>query len=131
MGAWGTKDDVPKLVKLLDQLDSLIRMAAIEALGKIKDPASAEALAPLLANQSDQHNAARALEALGEIAEPAVIKMLHHADKQVRYHACKTLGKVGGKRSVAAIKKQLRAERDNFARLGAEGALRDLQKRGF
>lgn len=131
MGAWGTKDDIPKLVKLLDQLDSLIRMAAIEALGQIKAPASAEALAPLLANQSDQHNAMRALEALCEIAEPAVIKMLNHADKQVRYHACKTLGKIGGKRSVAAIKKQLRAERDSFARLGAEGALRDLQKRGF
>jgi HEAT repeat protein len=131
MGAWGTKETVPVLVKLLDQLDSRGRRAAIEVLGRIRDKSSADALAPLLANQSDQHNAARALVELGPIAEPAVIKMLPHSDKRVRFHACQTLGKIGGKASVAALKKLLLREQDGFAKLGAEGALRELGKRGL
>jgi hypothetical protein len=131
MGAWGTKETVPVLVKLLDQFDSGVRRATIEALGKIKDASAAEALAPLLANQSDQHEAARALEALGEIAEPAVLPMLTHADRQVRFNVCRLLGKIGGKDSVAAIKKLLLREQDGLAKLGAEGALRELGKKGL
>lgn len=131
MGAWGVKDTVPQLVSFLDRFDQGLRRAAIDGLGKIKDDSAAAALAPLLANQSDQHNAARALEAIGEIAEPAVIPMLTHGDQHVRFEACKLLGKIGGKDSVAAIKKLLLREQDGLVKLGAEGALRDLGKKGL
>ena len=131
MGAWGTKDTVPVLVKLLDQFDPGMRRAAIEALGKIKDATSAAVLAPLLANQSDQNEAARSLEAIGPLAEPAVLPLLTHADQRVRFEVCKLLGKIGGKDSVAAIKKLLLREQDGLVKLGAEGALKELGKKGL
>ncbi|HEX5442710.1 MAG TPA: trypsin-like peptidase domain-containing protein, partial [Pirellulales bacterium] len=43
MGVWGTKENVPALLSMLDQLDSGIRRATLEALGKIPDKRSAEA----------------------------------------------------------------------------------------
>lgn len=131
MGVWGVKDTVPQLVAFLDRFDPGLRRATIEALGKIKDATAAAALAPLLANQSDQHEAARALEAIGAIAEPAVIPLLTHADQHVRFEVCKLLGKIGGKDSVAAIKKLLLREQDGLVKLGGEGALRDLGKKGL
>ncbi|HUY87433.1 MAG TPA: HEAT repeat domain-containing protein [Pirellulales bacterium] len=84
-----------------------------------------------LANQSDQHDAARALEAIGEIAEPAVIPLLTRADQQVRYNACALLGKIGGAKSVATIKKLLLREQEHHVKFGAEIAMKALGKKGL
>jgi HEAT repeat protein len=130
-GAWGGKETVPVLVALLVQLDPGIRRSAIESLGQIKDTSAAEALAPLLTNSSDRHSAMQALESLGEIAEPAVLKLLTHPDKDIRFDVCRVLGKIGGRNSVAAMKNLLLRERDHRVKFGAELALRDLGQKGL
>ena len=126
MGAWGTKENVPALLKMLDQLDSSIRRTTLEALGKIPDKRAAEAVAKLLPNDADRRDAALALKAMGSVAEADVIGLLKHKDKMVRAEACHVLAEIGGKKAIAALKKMLQADKDNWSRSAAQLALRKL-----
>ncbi|HQU42098.1 MAG TPA: trypsin-like peptidase domain-containing protein [Pirellulales bacterium] len=129
MGRWGTKETVPVLLKMLEQLDSGIRHKTIEALGEIADPSAAKQVAALVPEQSDRHAAVAALKKMGHVAEPAVIDLLKHRDSQVRYQACQILEAIGGPKSVAAIKRLLQNENDGLVRLAARGALDRLAKK--
>lgn len=126
MGTWGTKDNVPALLAMLDQRDPVIRQATIASLGKIPDSRGAEKLAGLVPSNSDRHNAIRALKKMGSEAESAVIKLLKHTDKQVRSDACDILAEWGGAASTAAMQELLRAERESSPRQAAERALKKL-----
>lgn len=126
MGVWGTKDSVPALLKMLDQLDSSIRRNTMEALGKIPDKRGAEAVAKLLPNEADRRDASSSLKAMGQVAEAEVIPLLKHKDKKVRAEACQVLAEIGGKRSVAALKKMLQSDKDSWSRAAAQIALKKL-----
>ena len=126
MGVWGTKDNVPALLKMLDQLDSSIRRSTMEALGKIPDKRGAEAVAKLLPNEADRRDASSALKAMGQVAESEVIGLLKHKDKKVRAEACQVLAEIGGKRSIAALKKMLQSDKDSWSRAAAQLALKKL-----
>lgn len=126
MGVWGTKDNVPALLKMLDQLDSSIRRSTMEALGKIPDKRGAEAVAKLLPNEADRRDASSALKAMGQVAESEVIGLLKHKDKKVRAEACQVLAEIGGKKSIAALKKMLQSDKDSWSRAAAQLALKKL-----
>ncbi len=128
MGRWGTKETVAILVKMLEQLDSGIRRATIEALGQIADASAARQLADLMSEQSDRNAAANALKKMGPIAEPMVIGLLKNKDKLVRHEACQILSAMGGPKSVAALKRVLQSEQDNLVRAAARSALTRLEK---
>jgi HEAT repeat protein len=129
MGHWGTKDTVKVLVKMLDQLDSGIRHAVIDALGILGDATAAKAIADLVPDQNVRMFAVAALKKLGQTAEPPAIALLKHSDKQVRYEACNILAEVGGPKAVAALKRLLQNEKDNWPRTAAQIALKKLDKK--
>lgn len=126
MGTWGTKDNVPALLQMLDQLDSSIRRTTFEALGKIPDKRSAQAVAKLLPNEGDRGDASRSLKAMGTVAEADVIAVLKHRDKMVRAEACQILAEIGGKKSIAALRKLLTTDKDSWSRAAAQIALKKL-----
>jgi HEAT repeat protein len=105
LAVWGTKDNVPALIKLVSDSDHFVRNGAITALGKLKDERAAEALASRLPQLGDRHNAAQALRAIGSKAEMAVIPFLEHADGFTRREACSILKDIGTKESKAALEK--------------------------
>jgi len=126
MGVWGTKANVPALLKMLDQLDFGIRLVTMEALGRIPDQRSAKALAKLVLDTTSRNNAAAALKKMGLVAESAVIALLDDDDHQVRYQAYHILAEIGGKKSVAAITERLKTDGHVWSHTAAEIALRKL-----
>lgn len=58
---WGTKESIPTLIKNVDSPDTLPRIYAIEALGKLKAAAAAEPISKRLAQSSDRYKARDAL----------------------------------------------------------------------
>jgi len=128
VGVWGTKQNVPTLLKLLEGQDISLRLYTIRALGNIPDERAVKALVDLVKDASDRTHAAQALRAIGPVAEEAVIELLEHEDHQVRYEACNVLGEIGGDKSIAALTKQLDRDEHQWSRAAAEVALRKLEK---
>jgi S1-C subfamily serine protease len=126
VGHWGTKETVKMLVKLFDQVDFGIRHATIDALGMIDDATAAEAIAKLVPEQNVRTLASAALKKMGPVAEAPAVALLKHSDKQVRYEGCHILAEVGGPKAVAALKRLLRDEKDNWPRAAAQVALKKL-----
>jgi HEAT repeat protein len=128
VGHWGTKDTVQMLVKMLDQLDFGIRRATIDALAMIDDAAAAQAIAQLVPEENGRMFAVAALKKMGQVAEAPAIALLKHSDKQVRYEACNVLAEVGGPKAIAALKRMMKDEKDNWPRTAAKIALEKLEK---
>jgi predicted Zn finger-like uncharacterized protein len=100
---WGSKDNVPALVSVLDDqriTNNDLRLLAIQALGKIKDDRAAPALTVSLLNPSDRDQAANALLAIGPGAEKPVLTGLKNKDPLVRVLACRILKVIGTKDSL-------------------------------
>lgn len=125
---WGTPQNVPSLVRLLDPSENdIIRQRAIEALGSIGDPQAAEPLAERLADPADRASAIKALCDLGPAAEDAVVSMLADKDPAVYDAACKVLGEIGGSKAIAAMKRS--ATTEGRIRNSTKSALEKLQKK--
>jgi HEAT repeat protein len=92
---WGTKEQVPALLDVLDHDSPFLRAAALEALGQIKDERAAKPVAERLADFSDRSHAGRALIAMGPLAEEAVRPFLQHKDAAVRTEATRILKRIG------------------------------------
>lgn len=80
------------------------RNAAVEALGKYKTKAAAEAVAAQIFHC--RKTASDALREIGKAAEPVALSLLDDRDYWVRSEAYRILGEVGGKESLAALKKR-------------------------
>ncbi len=81
LGALRAKEAVPALTELVSSPDGYVQVAAVDALGRIGDPAAVETLVGVAtAKDSEPFTAKKALLALGRIgsprAGPAVLKML-------------------------------------------------------
>ena len=117
--------DVPGLIRALRNRDPAVQYEAVEALGKIGDPASTEALMGALTG--DQYSGIRwkAAEALGKIGAPAVphlITALKNQDEDIRWKAAVTLGEIGDTRAVGPLV-DLLGDEDRFVRSRAAYAL--------
>lgn len=102
---WGSKDEVPFLLELIDHNDHNVRQAVLVALGQWKDPRAADPVAQRLVNGQDRPWASKALKEIGPAAEKPVIEMLRHEDAGVRVEACRVLKVIGGKDGQAALVK--------------------------
>lgn len=111
LGVWGTEESVPLLIELLGENSVFVRWAAIDALGTLKDPRAAEAVAARLTEQKDARKAALALQQLGPAAEDAVLPYLEHHHWQVRVQVCHLLKEIGTKKSVPALRALTRRRR--------------------
>lgn len=99
---WATADNVPKLVKILNE-SRLGNRAVIQMLGKFKTKEAYEALAQRVGNFFDGNDARQALLAAGKDAEEAVAAQLVNPDGRTRLEACRLLGSIGTVRSAKAL----------------------------
>ena len=111
----GSNEQVPLLIKALNDSDSSVRTAAAKGLGRIKDPRAIEPLVNFVASgQGDQpyfrpsrdSAAAEALARFGPAAEPAVLSLLKDKNIGTRIEACNILKQIGTKRSLGPLKDQ-------------------------
>ncbi|HZX93737.1 MAG TPA: HEAT repeat domain-containing protein [Myxococcales bacterium] len=122
---------VPHLVALSRGENMEVAMFAVQILSRIKDPASAHSLLPLL-EHADSNISQAAIEALGALkareAVPGLIRLLA-ADLWLQFAAVAALGEIGDPRAVPAlldaIPNEMLAEPavDALGRIGAPEAL--------
>jgi hypothetical protein len=103
---WAAPEAEDSLVNASHLENACIRSSAIEALGKLKSPRAAEAVAAQLFRNRGE--VPKALKTMGMIAESATIKCLKDRDQAVRFEACAILSEIGGKKSLEAL--------DNYAK---------------
>ena len=126
LGVWGTTDNVPALIKLLDDDDVFLKSDVMKALAKLPDDKGAEAVAKQL--PFDRGNASRSLQTMGPLAEPQVIPYLDDRDEGVRTEACKILAAIGSAKSVEALEKLSKKSKHGDAR-EAEKAIKQIASR--
>lgn len=72
LGALRAKEAVPALTKLVTSPDGYLQVAAVDALGRIGDPAAVETLVGVATGAPEPFTAKKALLALGRIGDPRV-----------------------------------------------------------
>jgi HEAT repeat protein len=102
-GAWAGKDSVPAVVKSLKDKNSVVRRAAMEALGKLRDERGADAVARLLLSDGDRFDAGNSLRAMGAIAEKSVRKVLKNDERRVKVEVCGILKAIGTRESLGSL----------------------------
>jgi len=122
LAVWGIKDNVPALLKMLEDKNLFVRIETMAALGKLQDERAAGPLAQRLASHEDRVQASKALQALGAAAEKAVIPLLGNAEWFIRLEACKILKVIGTKESKAALEAAVRDPNSLVAAAAKEAA---------
>src|SRR5262249_44511362 len=89
---WATAEQVPVLIRALDASHWVVQLAAIRALGRLKDPRAAVPIGKLFGNQQYRHQAAEALKQIGgPEAEKVMRQALKDNDVFVRQQAAQVL----------------------------------------
>jgi HEAT repeat protein len=95
LGKIGRKACVDSLIGMMRETDRDIRIAAVDALGKIKDKRAAR---PIIDVLNDKNVRLTGIWALGNIGDPIVIPvltdLLNDEDKFVRHNAARSLRKI-------------------------------------
>src|SRR5262249_15555979 len=91
LAVWGTSENVPVIIRAVDDDSNEVRQTAIQTLVRLKDPRGAEAIAGRLTNFFDRDLATRALQDMGPAAEKVVGRFYHHKDQDVRERARRLL----------------------------------------
>ncbi len=99
------KPAVPVLLEALRHDDWLVRLHAIEALGKVRAPEAVEPLLGLLFTDRDTAVREDTARALGDIGDARAVRFLLVAMKEVglRPLAIEALGKIGDRQAVPAL----------------------------
>lgn len=95
----------PALLKALTHQDWLVRLHAVEALGKTKSGRAVEPLLSSLFNDRDSAIREDAVRALGEIGDPLAVDFLLTALREpgLRTLAVEALGRIGDRRAVPVL----------------------------
>jgi predicted Zn finger-like uncharacterized protein len=97
LAVWATADNVPSLIRGVEDDHFPRRHEAMAVLGKLKDGRAAPAVAARLTSAFDWKQASDALIAMGPVAKDEVMKYLNHNNRRVRDEAVKILGTYGVK----------------------------------
>jgi len=99
----------PSLLAALADTDWLVRLHAVEALGKMKSPAAVEPLLSALFNDRDAAVREDVVRALGQIGDGRAVEFLIMAMKEpgLRLLAVEALGQIGDPRAVPVLIKVL------------------------
>ena len=123
-------DNLPTLVTMLNDADSDVRDAAVEAVaafGELALPALEKVLHEGRLNSREA--AARAFGIIGDAtAVPALIVALEDESAWVRIQVANALGGLGTETAVSALAKALENETDSSAKQALQTALNGLQK---
>jgi HEAT repeat protein len=126
LGMWGTADNVPALIPLLEDGDVFLKSEVMKTLGKLANERGAEAVAKHFF--ADRHNAAEAIKAMGPMTEPHVVPLLEDREEGIRVEASKVLAAIGTDKSRPALE-ALSKKGNGFAAREAEQALRQIASR--
>ncbi len=96
---------LPRLRASLSHEDWLVRLHAVEALGKMRVSAVVEDLLSVLFNDRDTAVRVDAARALGEIGDARAVEFLLNAmkDRDIRPKAIEALGRIGDRRAVPTL----------------------------
>ena len=96
---------IPSLLGALMHEDWLVRLHAVESLGKTKSRKAVEPLLSVLCNDGDSAVREDAIRALGEIGDPQAVEFLFIAMKEpeLRTSAVEALGRIGDRRAVPIL----------------------------
>lgn len=96
---------IPSLVKTLQHEDWLVRLHAVESLGKTGSRQAVEPLLSVLFNDRDSAVREDAVRALGEIGDPQAVDYLFTAMREpgLRTLAVEALGRIGDARAVPVL----------------------------
>jgi S1-C subfamily serine protease/serine/threonine protein kinase len=128
LGTWAGPESIPALIRCLDESALLVKLAAIDALGKLKDERAAEPLARLMAEPGPRVQAVKALQLLGAKAETAVAALLTHPEPEVRQEACRLLKDAGTANSLKSLE-LLRDDANKAVANAAKDAIVAIGKR--
>lgn len=119
---------LPTLLLALRSNNWIVRMHAAQALGRVKNADTVEALIPLLQDKvkAVRDEAATTLAAIGDAAIPCLVRALKHDDWLVRLHAVESLGKARSPLAVEPLLSVLFNDRDSAVREDAVRALGDI-----
>jgi hypothetical protein len=135
---WGDKESVQPLVDFYyAHNDGILRPRVVEALGEIKDPASAKALAGFLkAKGGDTQKILESLRKIGKPGENEVASLLNDDDTAIQIEACKVLAQIGTKDSLPALEQVVEKNRPGLKMKGsrlfteANRAVNSIKARG-
>ena len=128
LATWAKPETIPLLIKVLDETALLVKLAAIDALGKLKDARAAEPLAKLVAEPGPRVQAINALRSLGSLAEKAVQGLLMHTESEVRREACRLLQEIGTAASLPTLQTAA-GDTDKAVASAAKAAAEAIEKR--
>jgi len=96
---------IPALLAALAHEEWLVRLHAVESLGKTKSPKAVEPLLSMLFNDGDSAVREDAVRALGEIGDPQAVEFLFTAMKEpgLRTLAVEALGRIGDRRAIHVL----------------------------
>lgn len=126
---YGTTEQVPDLIRLLQKGDASVSQSAVRGLGRLKDPRAIEPLVESIAEGgSEAYAAAAALENFDAAAESAVLSLLTEKHVGTKRTACNILRKLGTLKSIEPLK-QLITHPDASLSSAAGEAVRAIQAR--
>lgn len=96
---------IPSLLKALQHEDWLVRLHAVESLGKAKSKRAVEPLLSIVFNDRDSAVREDAVRALGEIGDPQTVEHLFVVIREpgLRTVAVEALGRIGDRRAVPVL----------------------------
>lgn len=103
---WASPDAEKTVIEGSRHENFMIRREAIPALGRFKTEAAAEAAAAQA--EMNHREVEEAMKAMGPVAEKAAIAMLSQSNIWGRAAAANVLAKIGGKKALAALRKESR-----------------------
>jgi hypothetical protein len=106
---WGGKYSVPILIELMDKEKVRVSDEIFTALGQLKDPRGAEAVARHLGNFFNHDAAVASLRRMGPAAEDVLIDTAPSNNADVSLAAVQLLGEVGGEKSLAILQRATEA----------------------
>jgi len=109
---------VPQLLAAVGNRDWIVRMHAVKALGRVKNPEAVEPLIPLLQDKvkAVREETTAALVAIGDAAIPSLLAALADTDWLIRLHAVEALGKMKSPAAVEPLLSALFNDRDAAVR---------------
>lgn len=128
MEKWATQESVPTLLEGLKDKDVFTRASVITAISQFPSKEVAAGLAPLLADGFSRGKAREVLAKMGDMAEEPALEYAKSKDWVTQMEACKVLGEVGGKKSLAVLE-PLVSESNGLVQAEAKKAVEAIKKR--